>query len=905
MDWSNGMIEAFSCVLCPLCQGESRGGAVCRGCGGTGLYVQLPYGRIYWKPALKRELFAVRKARHVWRRIVLGLLAILCLVCAGSFVRSILLGGISASSLVTSSFWISLLDQPRLDFWAFWLFLGLLVYRIATQQEVFQPLPNWGKTKEQWAEWLKRHKRSEQLQDSSVHLEPAAWRVLELALGFAQELGKADITPVHLFAAAIVSNEGSVFLTRLGLTLDKTKQELGTLLRDGRPGTDPVLSVETRRVLLEAYIRTLEAGRRAIGVPDLLLGSFQSDQRLPPLLDRLGFPAIQVEQVAEWIRLQTHMEDERNRFVKLASLKPNTGMDRLMTARQTPTLDQFAEDLTLLARNGYISPIYGREEELDALFQAFDGNAHGVVLVGEQGAGKMALVEAVARRMVEEDVPPILFDRRLVSVHLPRLIAAGDTDSALERLLALLMEVRLGGNAILVLQGIDVLAGIGAGSLDLSEAFASELDRGGFLVIATCTPHAWTESIERRTLGAKLTRVNINPPKVQEAVPMLMVRTGHIEYEQGVYFSYAALNTAAQFADRFIRDLALPESALDLLQASAVLARTTHGAGNFVSVEDVATVVHRKTGVPVQAVATDESQKLLHLEERLHKRVIGQTDAVTQVSQALRRARAELRDGKRPMGSFLFLGPTGVGKTELAKSLADEYFGSADTMIRLDMSEYQDRRSIDRLIGAAGDAKGGLLTEAVRLKPFSLLLLDELEKAHPDLLTLFLQVLDDGRLTDGIGRTVDFTHTIIIATSNASSSFIQDSVKRGDSLEQIRTGLLEHELRETFRPEFLNRFDGVIVFSPLSLDDVTRIAWLLINQVIKRLEEKGITFQADDLAIEALAKAGFDPLYGARPLRRIIQERVENQLADALLRGELPRGTKVFMQSDGSLKLSQ
>lgn len=876
---------------------------VCRSCGGTGMYVQFPYGRVYWKPVLKKDLFAVRSARRVWRKVVLGLLGLLCLLCGGSFIGSLIFTGVPVSALVTGSFWISVLDQQRVDFWAFWLCLSLFVYRSSIQTEIFQALPNWGKNKEQWTHWLMRHKQANSLQDISVHLEATAWRVLELALGFAQELGKAEISLIHLFAAAIVSDEGSVFLTRLGLTLEKTKQELGALLRDGRPGTDPVLTAEVRRVLLEAYIRALEAGRRSIGVPDLLLGAFQAEPRLPPLLDRLGFPAAQIEQVAEWIRLQTHMEDERNRFVKLAALKPNTGMDRLMTARQTPTLDQFAEDLTLLARNGYISPIYGREDELEAIFQAFDGNSRGVVLVGEQGAGKMALVEAIARRMVEEDVPPLLFDRRLVSVHLPRLIAAGDADGALERLLNLLMEVRLGGNAVLVLQGIDVLAGIGAGSLDLSEAFASELDRGGFLVIATCTPQAWTGSMERRTLGSKLTKVMVKPPTVEEAVPMLMVRTGHIEYEQGVYFSYAALREAAQFADRFVREIALPESALDLLQASAVLARSTHGAGNFVSVEDVATVVHRKTGVPVQAVATDESQKLLHLEEKLHQRVIGQNEAVVQVAQALRRARAELRDGKRPMGSFLFLGPTGVGKTELAKSLADEYFGSAEMMIRLDMSEYQDRRSIDRLIGAAGDSKGGLLTESVRLKPFSLLLLDELEKAHPDLLTLFLQVLDDGRLTDGIGRTVDFTHTIIIATSNASSAFIQDAVKTGSSLEQIKTALLERELRGTFRPEFLNRFDGVIVFSPLSMDDVTRIAWLLIHQVTKRLEEKGIAFQADDLAVEALAKAGFDPLYGARPLRRIIQERVENQLADALLRGELPRGTKVFMQSDGSLKM--
>lgn len=875
----------------------------CRACGGTGMYVQMPYGRVYWKPSVTKQLFTLNKARRVWRMIMLVTLGLVNAGLLAALISVILTVPLKVTDVVTADFWVDLVDRHGGVFWGFWLLLSFFVYRLVGVGERYAPLPNWGRTKDQWLRWLGQHKHAEELHDLSVHFEAGSWRVLELALGFAEQLGKADISLPHLFAAALVSDEGSVFLTRLGLTLEKTKQELGVVLRDGRPGSDPDLSVEVRRVLIESYIRAMEAGRRTIGVSDLLLGAFQADPRFAPMFDRLGFPEKQVEQVAEWIRLQSHIEDERNRFVKLAALKPNTAMDRLMTARQTPTLDQFAEDLTLLARNGYISPIYGREEELEAIFQAFDGGANGIVLVGEQGAGKMALVEAIARKMVEEDVPSVLFDRRLVSVHLPRLIAAGDSDGALERLLSLLAEVRAGGNAVLVLQGIDVLAGIGAGTLDLSEAFASELERGGFSVIATCTPNAWTESMERRTLGAKLTKMNVRPPDIEGAVPMLMVRSGHIEYEQGVYFSYAALTTAAQFADRFIREVALPESALDLLQASAVLARSTHGVGSFVSVEDVATIVQRKTGVPVQAVATDESQKLLHLEDRMHTRVIGQSEAVTQVAQALRRARAELRDGKRPMGSFLFLGPTGVGKTELAKTLADEYFGSADAMVRLDMSEYQDRRSIDRLIGAAGDPKGGLLTEAVRLKPFSLLLLDELEKAHPDLLTLFLQVLDDGRLTDGIGRTVDFTHTIIIATSNAGSAFIQDSVKRGDSLERIRTGLLEQELRSTFRPEFLNRFDGVIVFSPLSMDDVTRIAWLMIHQVVKRLEDKGITFQADDLAVEGLAKAGFDPLYGARPLRRVIQDKLENPLADALLRGELPRGTRVFMQADGSLKM--
>lgn len=811
-------------------------------------------------------------------------------------------------------------DALTLPFWTsgsweitvFWLGVFLdtfIIFRLSEYSQDTRVLPNWGKSRRQQesyeaaAEGRRNHRF-----DISAYFSDEGWEVIGGAYRLAKNLHRRDIGIIHLFAAALSSRVGSVFLTRVGLPFDKVKEPLARLVNSGESGSGsaPPLSRDAKKMLLLAYEDARAAKRKHVGVIELFLNAYAADERLREMFDELGFPPSHVIHVAEWVRLREKLREEHERFVMLARLKPAGAMNRAMTARATPLLDRFSEDLTVSARSGYLPPLINREKEMNDLLRAVESGRRSVILVGDRGVGKQAIVEGLARRMVEEDVPQELFDRRLVSVSLPQVIAAGDPSLASERFYAMLQEVSLSGNIILVLYGIEALTGgSGQGPLDLAEGLATELDRGRFIVIGSTTPQNYTQYIERRSLGGKLIRVDVPEMNADQSVRVLMAKCGAIEYQNNVFFTFAAIERAVTLSGRFLHDHALPEKALDIIRETAVLARKKRGEQSFVTAEDVASIIHDKTNIPVESVSEDETQKLLHLEDRLHGRVIGQDAAVTAVAQAMRRARAELREGKRPIANFLFLGPTGVGKTETAKSLAAEYFGREDNMVRLDMSEYQDAGSVNRMIGAPGDERGGFLTEAVRRNPFSIVLLDEIEKAHPDILNLFLQVMDDGRLTDGVGRTVDFTNVVLIATSNAGTQFIQDEVQKGTDTSQIRMMLLERELKGIFRPEFLNRFDSIIVFTPLTPDDVERIAWLLLKKIEARLAERGILFRADDAAVEALARSGYDPLFGARPLRRVMQDRVENQLADLILRGSVSRRDTIALGADGTLTVEK
>ena len=484
---------------------------------------------------------------------------------------------------------------------------------------------------------------------------------------------------------------------------------------------------------------------------------------------------------------------------------------------------------------------------------------------------------------------------------------AGTTVSgAQQRLIQIMNEIAKAKNIILFIDNIqDLVSGGGQGGegLDVSETLSQYIGSSRFLTLATSTTDGFNQHILNSALGSSVTKIEVNIMDENQAIRVLESKAGMTEYKHNVYLSYGAIETSVKLASKFLHDKNLPENAIGLMSESASLARNKRGENCFVIEDDVATIVSEKTGIPVTSISEDESSKLMRLEDEMHNRLIGQHDAVTLVSNALRRARAEIRSQSRPIANFLFLGPTGVGKTELAKTIASIYFGGEERMIRIDMSEFQDKAGVYRLIGQPGQQGTGLLAEAVRQEPFSLVLLDELEKADPDILNLFLQVFDDGRLTDSVGRVIDFTNTIIIATSNAGTSYVQEQINKGVSMDDIRQALIRGELKKYYRPEFLNRFDGIVLFKSLKKDEIKQIAGLMLKRVAKDLEKRGVFLKIEDAGLVALAEAGFDPEFGARPMRRAIQDKIENKLAELVLAGKLKRRDTVVIGNNAEISI--
>jgi len=742
-------------------------------------------------------------------------------------------------------------------------------------------------------------------------LDDESKKVVEDAYLLAANLKQAEVNPRHLFRALLKTKKIQALFIRLGVDVAPLIQKLDKhLADDASSAKSPVLANELKEIIilsgLEAFIRK----QKAATVLDLAGPCYTHDSILAEILYDLDVDEDKIKNVIAWFKVNDELIKNFHSYRRAAILKPRGVMNRTYTAVATPTLDHFSSDLTSAAQNGNLELCMDRNQEFSSIFEAYSSGQAGVLLVGPTGVGKRTIVEGLAQLMVKEEVPKFLQDKRLLELDLSRLISGAAVSEAQERLLICLSEVNHAGNIILYISNIENLMGISSGgeeSFELSEVLIEAISKQAIFCLATATTENYSKFIEGKALGEAMTTVGVSEPSVNQIIQILESKASNLEARYGIYLTYSALEKTVSLANKYLHDVSSPLKAVNLLQKAVVIAnKAAHNNPDNVicSGEEVARAIENLTGIPASRVSEDEGQKLLNLEINIHNRMVGQEEAVSAVSASLRRARAELKDTARPIASFLFLGPTGVGKTELAKTVSEVYFGDENYMIRLDMSEYQEAGSVGKMIG---DENGtlGYLTEAVRKKPFALILLDEVEKAHPDILNLFLQLLDDGRLTDGQGRTISFAQSIIIATSNIGSIFIQEEIKLGIDVSLIKQDLVDNQLNKYMRPELINRFDSIVVFKPLTEENIFKIATLMLKKIKKNLAEKGIDFQADKEGVEILAKAGYDPKFGARPLRRLLQERVEDEIANLFLAGKLKRRDTVFISNLGKIGVTR
>jgi len=757
-----------------------------------------------------------------------------------------------------------------------------------------------------WAELVKTG--SESKIEVSSGFGDKILKTIEDAYLLATRLGNQHVSPVHLFFSALGDNEVVAVLSRLDVDLaslvEKVKNYL-TKIDNNSQSTS--LSNESKEILISAYLEAVSFQQKQVAVSNLLTSLIANDEYLKELFLEFEITSEKIFNVVMWFHVDQRMAENYQIYRKKAHLKPKTSMNRSYTAIATPTLDNFGYDLTLISKYGRLEFCVARDDELENIFTNFESGNNGVILVGAAGVGKKTIIGGIAERMVREDVPSFMRDMRLVEIDASRIISGATPSQAEGRMLAILDEVISSGNIILCVYDIEHLIGISSGeggSLDLSEVLANEIERNNIYCLATAGIDSYTKYIERKTIGRAMKKIIIEEPTGDQAIQIIESKISAIESHNNVYFSYGSIEKAIGLSSRYIHDAYLPEKAIDVLRTAAANVSQAKGKRTKIVEDDIARVVSALTKIPLTKISTNEGRELLNLEEKMHRRMIGQDEAIRMVSASLRRARTEVRENKRPIANFLFLGPTGVGKTELAKTIAATYFGEEDYMIRIDMSEYQHPDSVEKMIGNT-DGVNGYLTEKVRQMPFSLILLDELEKAHPDILNLFLQVMDDGRLTDGQGRTIDFTNSILIATSNAGATYIQDSIFKGINIEEIRKVLIEEHLNKIMRPEFINRFDGVIVFEPLSIQNIVQIAEIMLKQVEAMLREKGISFRVQQGGTMKLAQEGYDPKFGARPLRRVIQQRVEDAIASKILSGELKRRDIVVLDDSAKIEIEK
>ncbi len=816
-----------------------------------------------------------------------------------------------------------------------------------------------------------------------------AQRVILLAQEEAKNRQETVVGTEHLLLGLLREGEGVAVrvLQALGVDLDRGRAEVERLIGSGGAGRPQgpvegvVLTPRAKKVVMELAPREASAlGQNYVGTEHLLLALLREGEGIAAkALEGLGVDLERARSLV--IQLLGGGQTPQSFWASSIGGGPvqspqgapqagPSGGRRGAPSTKTPTLDQYGRDLTALAREGKLDPVIGREKEIERVVQILSRRTkNNPALIGEPGVGKTAIAEGLAQRIVENRVPEVLKEKRVVTLDLASLVAGSKYRGEFEeRLKRVMNEIRaVSGEIILFIDELHTIVGAGAaeGAIDASNILKPALARGELQCIGATTLDEYRKHVEKDpALERRFQPITVAEPTVDEALAILRGLRDRYEAHHGVEITDDAIEAAVRLSDRFVSDRFLPDKAIDLIdeagsrvrlraftappdvkeleeqlesvtreKEAAVAAQEFEKAAalrdreremrerlknqkkewkekkveakSVVTAEDIAQIVSSWTGIPVTKLEVEESKRLLNLEEVLHEQVIDQEDAVKAVSRAVRRARAGLKDPRRPIGSFIFLGPTGTGKTHLALALADALFGDRDAVIRIDMSEYMERHNVSRLVGAppgyVGYEEGGQLTEAVRRRPYSVVLLDEIDKAHPEAFNILLQILEDGRLTDAQGRTVDFRNTVVVMTANIGAHLITKEgglgFKAGDrtravDYEVMKERLMEQVKRE-FRPEFLNRVDDIIVFRPLEPQHLVKIVALMVKDVARRLAEMGLELEVSEAAMAKLAEEGNDPTYGARPLRRAVVRLVEDPLSEEFLKGRFKAGVKV------------
>jgi ATP-dependent Clp protease ATP-binding subunit ClpA len=694
-------------------------------------------------------------------------------------------------------------------------------------------------------------------------------------------------------------------LRRLDVKTEDFKTKLDELLKEEIPANVPrpsrdVIIAEIEALLRAAFAEAIGANHNFITIPDLFSALAKMDNDfIDRLFGQFSIAPGDLEQALifssftkrGWFRRLPHVLGGFG--VGVQHEIPHRIMNRAWTARPTPLLDKYGVDFTDMARDEVAGFLVGHNAEygrmVETLARPINPNA---LLIGEPGIGKESIIKHLALALVKDDVPKGLFDRRLVGLQLQNLVAGAPPEELEARLKTIVEEIFTAGNIILYIPDIhNLVRTSGTAYLSAADALMPVIMANNFPIVGTTYPREFKQLIEPRSdFAGVFEQIPINEISEEEAQKVLTYESVLLEDESDVTISFGAIKRAVFLAKKYMREKFLPSSAEELLKSALVDAERR--GEKTLGPDRVTSVAEEKVNIPMHEAGVDEAEKLLHMEDHIHERLVDQEEAVKAVADAIREYRSGLTRRGGPIASFLFVGPTGVGKTELAKILADIHFGSEKMMVRFDMTEYQDKQSFYRFIGSPDGAVRGALTDAVLAKPYSLVLLDEFEKAYPDILNLFLQVLDDGRLTDNLSRTVDFTNTIIIATSNAHSDIINDALSKGETMADIGD-YVKARLTDIFKPELLNRFSKTIVFKNLAPDDLLKIVALNLQELVDMMKERGIylTFTAE--ALKQLAKLGYDPAFGARPLRRVIDEKVRAPLSQAILGKKVLKGNRV------------